>query len=317
MKRYLKKALPRPVLRAAGRLLAPAEHAVEFSIDALRYLRHSSPRDGVVGPDDSASRLEAQITKDYHRVEKGLTLPQPRRPFGLDVRDRLSTLVPEAKRKHPDAAYIRYAEDALNALAVWNESGHIDELVSPPTSGKISSFSNEELGTFFATRRSVRNFDATMPVDDDQLRLATTWALNTPSVCNRQAGRVHYFTKKDDVERVLSLQNGNAGFRASVGAVAVVTVDSRLFTGATERNQRWVDGGLFAMTLVWALHGAGLQTCMLNWSATNKSSQRLRSAAGIDGHEDVVVLIAIGHGDRGHRVARSERRDVDQVMTLN
>ncbi|MEJ1194031.1 nitroreductase family protein [Pseudarthrobacter sp. CCNWLW207] len=172
----------------------------------------------------------------------------------------------------------------------------------------------DELEEFFTTRRSVRNFDPARSVAKEQLALATTWALNTPSVCNRQAGRVYYFTEQSDVERVLRLQNGNAGFRSSVSAVAVVTVDSRLFTGATERNQRWVDGGLFAMTLVWALHGVGLQTCMLNWSATNKSSQRLRRETGIDGHEDIVVLIAVGHADQGHRVARSERRGLEQVM---
>lgn len=314
MKRYLKSVLPMPIIKAAGHLLAPLEHAIEFTLDAVRYMRHSSPRDGVVGPGDSVNRLEAQITKDYHRVEKGLTLPTPRRPFGVDVHARLSSLVPEAKRRHPDAAYVAYAEDALSALSKWNESGEIDDLVSPSVTDSAPSLGSEELQRFFSSRRSVRNFDTARPVFREELSRATAWALNTPSVCNRQAGRVHYFTEKSEVESVLRLQNGNAGFRSSVGAVAVVTVDSRLFTGATERNQRWVDGGLFAMTLVWALHGVGLQTCMLNWSATNKSSQRLRQVAGIGSHEDIVVLIAIGHADHGHRVARSERRHLEEVM---
>lgn len=317
MKRYLKSVLPTPIIRAAGHLLAPLEHAVEFYLDAFRYMKHSSPRDGVVGRGDSSTKLEAQITKDYHRVEKGLTLPNPRRPFGVDVHKRLSTLVPEAKRRNPEAAYVGYAEDALSALSTWNDSGSIDDLVSPSVTEDAPGLDSNDMHRFFSSRRSVRNFDPARPVEREKLSLATKWALNTPSVCNRQAGRVYYFTDKSEVENVLRLQNGNAGFRSSVSAVAVVTVDSRLFTGATERNQRWVDGGLFAMTLVWALHGVGLHTCMLNWSATNKSSQKLRQATGIEGHEDIVVLIAIGHADRGHRVARSERRHLEEVMKFS
>lgn len=101
-----------------------------------------------------------------------------------------------------------------------------------------------------------------------------------------------------------------------VPVVAVVTVDSRLFTGTHERNQRWVDGALFAMSLVWALHGLGLSTCMLNWSMNNAASNRLRAAAGLPEHEDVVVLLALGYAATGCRVARSPRRDLDQVLDL-
>ncbi|MBO1267721.1 nitroreductase family protein [Arthrobacter cavernae] len=316
MKTILKEILPRPLIRLVGRLIAPFEHVREFSIDAWRYLKHSSPRDGVVGPADGVARLEAQITKDYHRVEKGLTLSEPKRPFGIEVHNRLSSLVPQARERVPQASFVRFADDALEALASWNELGTINSLVSPEVSNTAGRLDDATLSTFFSTRRSVRNFDTAKPVDTALLRQATMLALNTPSVCNRQAGRVHYFTDKFDVERILRLQNGNAGFRASVGAVAIVTVDSRLFTGATERNQRWVDGGLFAMTLVWALHGVGLQTCMLNWSATNRRSQLLRAETNVDAHEDIVVLIAIGHAQEGHRVARSERRQLHEVMTL-
>ena len=86
-----------------------------------------------------------------------------------------------------------------------------------------------------------------------------------------------------------------------------------MFVGPDERNQRWVDGGLFAMTLVWAFHALGLSTCMLNWALPNVSSNRLRELAGIPDGEDIVVLIAIGHAAEGARVARSEKRSVDDL----
>lgn len=315
MKDFIKRVAPIPILRVAGRVIEPFEHVKEFTLDAIRYSRHSSSRDGVTGPRDHLRELEAQITKDYHRVEKGLSLREPKRPFGAEVQERLRCLVPEAKRRDSEASFVAYAEDALGALERWNLAAQIDDAVSPVNPHANHDLPHSSLETFFGSRRSVRNFDFSKPVPTDDLVQATTWALNTPSVCNRQAGRVHYFSKAEDVTRVLELQNGNAGFRANVKTVAVVTVDSRLFTGANERNQRWVDGGLFAMTLVWALHGVGLSTCMLNWSASNEQSAKMRVAAGLEDYEDIVVLIAIGYPQPGHRIARSERRSVTDVMS--
>jgi hypothetical protein len=48
----------------------------------------------------------------------------------------------------------------------------------------------------------------------------------------------------------LSYQNGNSGFGHTVPALFVITSDMRIFEKSGERNQGWVDGGLFAMALV-------------------------------------------------------------------
>ncbi|GAA4741716.1 hypothetical protein GCM10023328_23660 [Modestobacter marinus] len=116
------------------------------------------------------------------------------------------------------------------------------------------------------------------------------------------------------IARLAGLQNGNAGFRDQIPCLLVVTVDAKLFAGAGERNQRWVDGGLYAMSLVWALHAQGVASCMLNWSVGHAQSRRLRGAAGIPDHLDVVTLVAAGHPRDGLRVARSPRRPVDEVL---
>ena len=61
-------------------------------------------------------------------------------------------------------------------------------------------------------------------------------------------------------QQVIAVQ-GNAGFGDRVPLVLVITSDLQTFFAPEERNQAWIDGGMFAMSLVHALHSLGLASC--------------------------------------------------------
>lgn len=264
----------------------------------------------------SSLAVERDATRLYHSIEKGLTLPAPRRPFALAVERRLRSLLGEHPRRSTDAGYVTYSRDALDALERWNGGGGACDLVAPQGAHR-PSYDAELFGEFFASRRSVRNFDGQRPVEMATVWKAVKLALNTPSVCNRQAGRVHIFSDPVAIREILALQNGNRGFSDAIQMLAIVTVECGLFEGPGERNQRWIDGGLFAMTLVWALHAVGLSTCMLNWSQTHAATRELRRVACLPTDQNVVALAAIGHATEGYRVARSERRRPEEVCVVH
>lgn len=285
----------------------------EFARDYRSYRATAAPTDDAANGELTGIHLETQVTKDYHRVEKGLSLRAPKQPFGDAVDRRLAMLVPAGVGI--DREYQAFAVDAREALAGWNSAGALSDVVSP-VAAPTETLDPELLQQFFSSRHSVRDFDEDRPVDPRLIDEAVRLAGSTPSVCNRQAARVHVFDGAEDSARILAHQNGNAGFRHHVRTVMIVTVERGLFAGAGERNQRWVDGGLFAMTLVWALHGLGLSSCMLNWSMTNARTDALRLEAGIPDSEDVICLIAVGNAPvDGYRVARSPRRPLTQVLT--
>lgn len=291
---------------------------IEFVRDARRYLKFRAPSDRLAGTSPSQRHIECQLDKDSHRVEKGLSLASPRRPFGAAVERRLEALAAEVDQRQGIPAHLHHARAALAALREWNESGTIDEVVSPEQSPLPLLAGEDSLETIrhlFASRHSVRDFRPDIP-DRRTLDAAVDLALTTPSVCNREPWRVHFF-QNDRVREILALQNGNLGFGHTVPCLAVVTVDTRLFAGSGERNQRWIDGGLFAMSLVLALQAHGLSTCMLNWSRHERDSEALRSTAGIEDPWDIIVLIAVGFGTEGHRVARSPRRERDEVVAYH
>lgn len=304
----------RAVKYFAWKHLSAAKALREFVSDARRYQALSTPSSRETLSRLDGLQLECQVTKDYHRIEKGLALANPKRPFGADAKERLQFALKDRDLNYAAMPYAAYAKDALAALEQWNNGGDIVDLVSPPVPSWVPSFSEEELSSFFRSRHSVRAFDKSGKIETATIQRAVSLALSSPSVCNRQAWRAHYFEGPQDVSRILKHQSGNRGFGNDASGVFIITADVRLFSGSGERNQRWVDGGIFAMSLVWALHGLGVATCMLNWSKGNNASRLLREEADLDINEDVIVLIAVGRPLDGYRAARSARRSVSDVL---
>ncbi|MDH3022468.1 nitroreductase family protein [Gordonia alkanivorans] len=307
---------------AAWKVASQMRGMREFAIDWMRYRTYSSPTRVFDRSELGSDQLECQVTKEYHRIEKGLSLPAPRRPFGAEPKERLEALLPAHRGSvnGPDfsdnhsAEYEGLARQALVALEDWNESGIINDAISPLLSS-ITDFSGldpELAAELFTSRRSIRDF-SDRPVAREKIADFVEIASNTPSVCNRQPWRVRIYSGQR-VQEILALHNGSAAFAMTIPHLAIVTVRTGLFSGSGERNQRWIDGGLFAMSLVWAAHSLGLGTCMLNWSRSNADTAKLRRVTSIREDEDVIVLIGFGYSAEETRVARSERRGSKQIL---
>jgi nitroreductase len=84
---------------------------------------------------------------------------------------------------------------------------------------------------------------------------------------------------------------------------------------SAERNEIWVDGGMFSMSLVYALHSLGLGTCCLNLCQNASEENRLRALVGITPHHSPVMMIAVGNIPETLSVAHSQRKLVKEVLT--
>lgn len=280
--------------------------------------------------------LEAALIKAYHRVEKGLALAQPRPGFGRDAIDTLLDDGAYFVRHHGKTLTITRLLNVLDEYRVFNERHGVDlgwlmprlqtlrALASgAPASdeGGTRSVTREQIhaaaridfASFVEHRFSIRQFSEE-PVSDAQIEQAVQLAKRCPSVCNRESGHVFVASDRDTMARVLALQNGNRGFGEQAARVLVITSRLDTFLTVGERYQCWIDGGLFAMTLVYALHAQGLGTCCLNWSVEPDADRALKRVAGIpDGHA-VIMMLAVGHLPETLRVAQSPRRPLSDVM---
>ena len=316
------------------------ELAKNFLYDYRRFSRWSSCWDQV----QTKQQLAARITMDYHRIEKGLALPEVRPGFGKQVCAGLMLSITDYVGRYGVDALVATVVSSLNEYFAWQASQGIpmdglvcefgalrrlaglDEVTNIRDTGTIGGtveVTREEIlrdvasgpEHFFKSRHSVRNFSNDEVLIDD-LSAAVGLALYTPSVCNRQAWKVYVLTDRQLISSALELQNGNRGFTSSINKVLIITSTLECFTSAGERNQGWIDGGLFAMSLVYALHGVGIASCFLNWSVTHDRDRELRKRIAIPDSEVIITFIGVGRYPDSLRVARSRRKDLSDVMVV-
>lgn len=200
------------------------------------------------------------------------------------------------------------AQDAAPAALLIPESAVVltREAVQAQARGSFESL--------VRSRRSVRQF-AGDEVPRSLLEQAVALAAHTPSVCNRAGARVWAVFDADRRRTLLRHQNGHHGFADRASALLIVSVRPEVFDSVGERHQGWIDGGLFAMTLILALHEQGLGTCCLNWSVGPEVDAAFKRDAGLPRDELVVMLVAVGTLPPVFTVAHSPRRPLGELLS--
>ncbi len=179
----------------------------------------------------------------------------------------------------------------------------------------ISSKLKSPFDEFSQLRFSIRDFGS-LPVDLEHVCAALRLCERTPSACNRQSWRVHVYTENNLVAKMFELQGGSKGFNKQMQCAILVCGDLRNY-GFYEQNLPFVDGGLYAMNLLYSLHYYGLATIPLTmghkWRITKKIKQEMR----IPSYEVPVLLIGVGTFKDDYKVAVSHRYMYKDYVKFN
>lgn len=306
----------------------------EYSMDLFMYLMNCR-----------LSPFVARETRDSydliffaHTIEKGLSLPQPRPFFGKNNIARVLNLLRscDARKTNPAALkmglgclmeYIDFhkkiGQQSDFLVVIEKEAGDLARTLTFPAEGGTKDIGDSRqrlvegahsYSQFIESRYSCRNFlPDPIPVADvsEIVRIAQA----APSQCNRQSTRAYHYDNKEKIAELLDLQGGARGFAATVPTLIVITNELGAWTGRNERNQCYVDAGLFSMSLLLAFHSKNIGVCALNFAKTNSHERAFRKAAGIPRGERVIMLIAAGHQDPAKATAaRSVRCPVESVF---
>ncbi|YCM42407.1 nitroreductase family protein [Verrucomicrobiaceae bacterium 227] len=298
----------------------------ESALDAHRYFRSAS----WAGPvkRHELAHIESDLIKHYHVLEKGLAMADFRPRAGTEVLKRLIVLTSiwkdaggDEKEFHFQAALAVIKSYVLKHRALdldvsdlvppgfFESYLHVDSKAGAKLPNEILADDLTKFDQIALSRHSVRQFNLARAPEHELLTAAVEIAISAPSVCNRQTWRVHFF-EGEAAQKILAFQNGNRGFGHLIPTVAIVTSDLRLFAGGAERYQGWVEGGLFSMNFLLALHARGLSSVALNWSRSNRDDRLLRAAGEIPGHERIIMLIGCGYASEDHEVTCSPRSPV-------
>lgn len=297
--------------------------------DAQRYY-HAASWAGPV-PAHHLTHLEAEVIKHYHVLEKALAMPDFRPRAGSEVLRNLLHLICtwQSTGASEQAFHVQASLGVINAYRRRHLASGVDisdlfgDCSLPAESAQLPcgssrplespAMSAEAFDQLLESRHSTRNFDTTREVPSELLESAVRVASSAPSVCNRQTWRVHFY-RDDFASRILAHQNGNRGFGHLIRCVGVVTSDMRLFASTVERYQAWIEGGLFSMQFLLALHARGVGCVALNWSRNNVDDRKLRMEAAIPDYERIIMLIGIGYPAEDHLVTCSPRPDANHFV---
>lgn len=305
-----------------------------YHYDFKRYKKYS----GTTNIYKSKKTLEGMIIHTYHSLEKGMSLKNARKGFGEDKARHLISMIKDYKENYN---FDETTETALNTLDAYYEfqkdvginysfvKAEVDRIREDITTtftneggykyvnrADIFKYSKINFKEFAYNRFSIRTYES-KEVDNSYIKEAVKIAQKTPTVCNRQSSKVYVFSDKESKEKILSWQNGNKGFGHEASKVILITSDLSLFHGTIERNQAFIDGGLFSMSLLYALHSLGLGACSLNCSMDYHKDLELRKAAGIHNSETIIMMISVGWIPEKVKVAQSHIRNTDEMVIFS
>lgn len=161
-------------------------------------------------------------------------------------------------------------------------------------------------------RTSIREFSGE-PVDLDLIKKSIKIALKTPSVCNRQGWNALVVSNKETIKTLLNLQRGFKGYPRLPEILIVVSTSNSTFLSPVERNEAFVDGGLFSMSLLYALESLSLAAVPLNAMMNSKDEKEIRKVTQIDGANQIIMFIAVGKFKDRTAVPVSERKSVNDI----
>lgn len=303
-----------------------------FVVDSIRFWWSQVRFNASCSTESDREKWEYVLLRKTHTIEKGLSLKYPRVGFG---QEKVKALLVELSRyqakygsQHPqylsyplstirfwldysegqgvDVSAIRQQWEGVAAQASMRDVvGHAGIRIE--TCAEIQENAKGDFASLLSSRHSVRYFENKC-VDHSLIDQALTMAQQTPSACNRQGWKTHVY-EGDACHRLLKWQGGSRGFEEDIHSAIVVTANQKAFL-YYEMHQAYVDGGLYAMNLINALHHLGLGTIPLSCGFKQRKLTAMRRLFGILAEEVPVVIIGFGYLPEEVKVAVSERKPI-------
>ena len=333
--KMIKTLIPQPVRKQLRRIkdIVQSFHVNRLQLRRFRYwMSRENSTD--------KARIETLLAFDIHRLEKGLSHVTFRYGFGKgvlkDISKRMMMLekadsayrnnslynqglsaLSEYKRRHAEAGYDLSPIQSMFPEHIWQQMDAVPERYQSGSFIMDTADKRDNLDKGFVYlaqhRYSVREYSSEA-VSQNVLDKVYEVAMKTPSVCNRQATRIYQVTDPDKIKAALDIQAGFHGY-ALPPVLLLITSDIRAFMNMGERNEPFTDGGLFSMSLLYALEAYGLAACPLNAMFNLAQERQTRKLLNIPDNEFLIMYIAVGNFLDSVPVCKSARKSVKDILT--
>lgn len=326
MKKILKKIVPESLQDKRTVYIKERRMKKLLDKDHERFLKYSFSK-----KNNNYNQLEARLTKEYHSIEKGLSYKNLRLGFGKKVLQNVIDLMIEYRTNsfpldshvyqtalsnlrqyievHEEQNYdVSELKDVIKTLEHGTNYGETGGVLYKKKEDVLSK-TKADFKEFAESRHSVRDY-AHEPVSKEKIEQAFELAKRTPSACNRQSWKIRVVSDSKLKKTIQANQNGNRGFGDFIDKFIIVTADVQYYDRLRERNQANIDGGMYAMNLLYALHYYEIAAVPLSASLTLDQETNLRKAFNIPESENFIMFIGIGNYVDEFKVPKSDRREV-------
>lgn len=313
---------------------------LRFLFEAYHFWRVTCKYNASSNTDNDIEKMQYTLSRETHTIEKGMSLRDPRKGFGQEkVKNLIFRLEKYCSHyAQTDSLFLEYPlgtikyyieftkkngfeipeiEKAFLRL-VQSAGKTVDSITSVggvtiETKQHIQELCDSTFENLLNSRHSLRYFSGE-PVSKDSIIKALKLAQRTPSACNRQGWLTHVYKAPESISLV-EWQGGSRGFENEIKNAILVTANLKAFLGH-EIHQAYIDGGLYAMNLINALHSLGLGTIPLSCGFDYRKLQGL-SIFGVKENEVPIVIIGFGYLLDEFKVAISERKDINITNTFH
>lgn len=302
-------------------------------IDTITYYKHS-----IITGIKTFDQTEAAIILQYHAIEKGFLHEKFKFRFG---KDRINSLIHLLKSDNIDEVkkectqiqsacialckyYEKHKENLVDITDYYSEDDYLyfkslikvdEEIVK--TNSKYDYFENihNDFKLFASSRKSIRKFTGEI-IPVETINKVIEIAKTAPSVCNRQPSKVYLIQNKHLVDSIFRIQGGLTGYTENVNQLIVLTSDRNYFYSVGERNQLYIDGGIFLMNLLYSFHYYGIGACSAHWAMTNIEDSKIQKLINLNKSEKVICIISIGIPHDPITTTLSKRRDNSEILKI-
>ena len=288
--------------------------------------------------EENRNKLGYNMLLISHSLEKGMSNKKPRH-FGVEKVNMLMNLI------NKYASYGKYKDEydfvcSINVLRAyarfyegkgWDDADEYKKVVEFLEAYKdvkkmdvggrrlckkdFEKDSRIDFKKFLASRHSVREY-LKRPLSEKDIKKAVEIAILSPSACNRQMCKVYYVKNRKKADRLISLAQGFGGFERETINLLVVTFDVSANYMVGERNQGWLNAGLFSMNLVNALHSIGIGSCFCQFGNSAKDEEKVKEILGTSASERVAIFIAAGYYCDEMLIPYSPRKGVSDILRI-
>ncbi len=283
----------------------------------------------ISGVFEDPCKLQSHLTIATHALEKGMSIGRARIGFGIPKALELIEGLQYYLRIGGNIDFVNESCSVIKQYLDFNElkgadmtlvKDHFKDFcirnnISIVAYGGVFNLDHSAIldnerasfDVFSQSRFAIRDF-GTIPISRQNIEKALKLCERTPTACNRQSQRVHVYLRQDMKNKILNLQGGGRGFIDDMQGAILICSDLRCYD-FYELNLPYVDGALYAMNLLYALHYYDIATIPLTMGHKTKYTKKIMKGMNIPSNEVPVLLIGIGSFKNHYKVAQSHRKE--------